>query len=112
MFTKFYQAYYLPVKFGYDKRRIHLSNLILSGQMTRAEAERELALELYPSEKLLADKEFVAKKLGITLSAFEAILVAPAHAHDEYPTNTRMVRNYQAGMLRLKKILGRVPSLA
>ena len=102
VFTKFYQAHYLPVKFGYDKRRIHLSNLILSGQMTRAEAIGELSQELYPARKLTEDKQFVAKKLGISVEEFEQILSAPPHQHDEYPTNTEMVRKYQAATAWLR----------
>jgi hypothetical protein len=46
IFTKFFQNYYLPTKFGYDKRRPHLSSMILSGQLSRSEALRELEKRL------------------------------------------------------------------
>lgn len=105
VFTKFYQAYYLPVKFGYDKRRIHLSNLILSGQMTRTDAMAELSEELYPPRKLTEDKQFVAKKLGLGVEEFERLLQAAPHSHGEYPTNTSLVRNYQLTTAWIKKHL-------
>ena len=90
------------VSVGGKHVRIHLSNLILSGQMTRAEAIGELSLELYPARKLAEDKQFVAKKLGISLEEFEHILSAPPHLHEEYPTNTELVRKYQAATAWLR----------
>ena len=42
-FTRFYEGYWLPTKFGYDKRRAHFSSLILTGQMTREEALEKIA---------------------------------------------------------------------
>lgn len=111
-FTKFYQAYYLPVKFGFDKRRIHLSNLILSGQMTREEALTELAAELYGARQLADDKAFVAKKLGISVSEFEQILASPPRRHEEFPTNTALVRRYQALTAAARRWLGRADPAA
>ena len=35
VFTRFYEGYYLPHKFGYDKRKCYFSNEILAGTMTR-----------------------------------------------------------------------------
>ncbi len=48
VFTRFYQGYILPHKFGYDKRRVHLSTLVISGQMKREDAMRLLEDSLYP----------------------------------------------------------------
>ena len=45
IYTRFYQGYILPKKFGYDKRKSHLSSLICSGEMTREEALEELKKE-------------------------------------------------------------------
>jgi N-acetyl sugar amidotransferase len=42
VFTRFYQGYVLPQKFGIDKRKAHLSNLIFSGQLSKEEALSEL----------------------------------------------------------------------
>jgi N-acetyl sugar amidotransferase len=55
LFTKLFQNYYLPIKFGYDKRLPHLSSLIVSGQMSREEALESLAEPLYDSQELEID---------------------------------------------------------
>lgn len=86
-FTRFFQAYYLPTKFGFDKRRAHLSSLIVSGQIIREQALDELKKELYPEKQLQEDKEFVCKKLGITESEFEQIMARPIKTYNDYPTN-------------------------
>lgn len=92
LFTRFFQAYYLPVKFGYDKRRAHLSSLIVSGQMTREDALRELELPSYPFDKLREDKEFVAKKLGISVEKFDQILAQRIRPYSDYPTEEWLYR--------------------
>ena len=86
VFTRFFQAYYLPVKFGFDKRRAHLSSLIVSGQMTRQEALAELRNPTAPQELLLRDKEFIAKKLGITVNEFDALIAAPPRSYKDWPS--------------------------
>ena len=101
--TKFFQAYYLPVKFGYDKRRIHLSSLILSGQITREDALAELSQPLYVDDQLVPDKEFIAKKLGVSAVELERILALPVRSHDAYPTNTKMVKQVQAVLGRARR---------
>ena len=85
LYTKFYQGWILPHKFGYDKRRMHLSTLICSGQMTRAEALVEMATPSYPPEQIGPDTDFVAKKLGISREEFDAIMGAPKHRYLDYP---------------------------
>ena len=62
-FTRFFQAHYLPVKFGFDKRKAHLSSLIASGQVTRAEACEELSSPVYEEGQLNSDREYFLKKL-------------------------------------------------
>ena len=52
LFTRFYQAYILPSKFGIDKRRIHLSPLVLNGHLTREDALNKLDHIAYPSQKI------------------------------------------------------------
>lgn len=86
-FTKFFQAYYLPKKFGYDKRRAHLSSLIVSGQLTRKDALKEMEIDIYPNNSHLNDMEYVSKKLGITLEKFQKIISKPNKTHMDYPNN-------------------------
>jgi len=84
--TRFLQCYYLPVKFGRDKRKSHYSSLIISGQMTREEALKKLEAPLYPSEQLLNDdKKFLSNYLGVTLEEFEEFLRLPPKQEREYP---------------------------
>jgi N-acetyl sugar amidotransferase len=92
VFTKFFQSYYLPHKFGYDKRRPHYSSLIVSGQMTRAEALAHLAEPLYSPAELDADLEYFCKKLRLSRQEFQALLDAPIHHYSEFPNQDRLYR--------------------
>lgn len=87
VFTRFFQGYYLPVRFGYDKRLAHLSSLILAEQMTREEALAELELPTYDAELQASDLRFVAKKLGLTPEELSALIAAPTEGVDRYPSN-------------------------
>jgi N-acetyl sugar amidotransferase len=86
-FTKFFQAYYLPHKFGYDKRRSHYASLIVSGQTTRDEALKEMQKELYPPVELNDDFDYVAKKLGITSEKLKEYIEQPRKNYMDYPNN-------------------------
>jgi hypothetical protein len=86
IWTRFYQGYILPVKFGVDKRKAHLSTLICSGQITREEALEEMKKSPYDPEQLKIDKEFVLKKLGLTAEAFDNIMRLPVRDHREFDT--------------------------
>lgn len=88
-FTRFYQAYILPTKFGIDKRRAHLSAVVCAGQMTREEALDELARSPYTEEQLKRDKEYVAKKLGLTDEEFDGLMGLPVRSHSEYRTDVK-----------------------
>ncbi len=85
--TRFFQSYYLPKKFGYDKRLAHLSSLILSGQTTREDALKELAKLPYNESTLANDLEYIAKKLWISVEELEAFVAAPNRRHEDYPSN-------------------------
>jgi N-acetyl sugar amidotransferase len=85
MYTRFYQGWILPHKFGYDKRRMHLSTLICSGQITRDEALKEISAPPYPPEWIEPDTAFVIKKLGISRQEFDSIMVAPKKRYSDYP---------------------------
>jgi N-acetyl sugar amidotransferase len=85
VYTRFYQGWILPHKFGFDKRRMHLSTLVCSGQMTRNEALQEISMPSYPPECVEPDKAFVAKKLGISREEFDAIMAAPKRRYSDYP---------------------------
>lgn len=84
-YTKFYQNYILPEKFGYDKRRMHLSSMIVSGQISRSAALKELEKSLYSEENALKDRKLFCKKMGITEDEFMEILKKPKHSYWDYP---------------------------
>lgn len=87
VWTKFFQGYYLPARFGFDKRKAHLSSLIVSGQITRDQALHELAQPAYAPDELRRDRAFVGKKLGLSEEEFDALLHAPLKSYQDYPSN-------------------------
>lgn len=84
-FTKLFQNYYLPTKFGYDKRRTHLSSLILSGEVSRQHALNELAKPLYDQGELASDISYFCKKLNISDVEFHSYVNAPNRHYTEFP---------------------------
>lgn len=96
VFTKFYQAHILPTKFGVDKRRIHLSDLIMNGEIARDEALRELEQPLYDPTQLELDRAYVCKKLGFSEAEFVAYLDVPPVSHYDYPSYARLAERLVA----------------
>ncbi|MFO0011154.1 MAG: N-acetyl sugar amidotransferase, partial [Planctomycetota bacterium] len=114
IFTRFYQGYILPRKFNIDKRRAHLSNLILNGEMTRDEALAELANPTYDPDLQLQDKVYVAKKLGFSESEFEEVLTQPNRSHEEFGTDRlqrerylRFMKTIRPLTATVKRVIGR-----
>lgn len=84
IWTKFFQSYYLPTKFNFDKRKAHLSSLIVSGQITREEALYELKKSPYDSTTLEDEKKKVAEKLEISLDELNSLVTIKNRTHSEY----------------------------
>lgn len=104
VFTRFYQGFILPRKFGVDKRKVHFSTLICSGEMSREEAQRLMRQGTYEDAGLLrADREFVLKKLGFTEGELERYLAAPPVPHDAYPSIEPALAVWQSA----KRVAGR-----
>lgn len=102
VFTRFYQGYILPKKFGIDKRKLHLSTLIISGQMTREQAVEILKTDPYPdATQLEKDYKFVTKKLGLSDTEFTSYLNRPRVEHDFY-SSERWIWNF---LLFLRKTI-------
>ena len=102
-FTKFYQEIYLPRKFSFDKRRLHLSSLIVSGQITRGQALEEIKQPICQPDQARRDLKFVAKKLGLSNHELEALIDAPAISHYSYPNQMELHSHLSA----LKSIVRR-----
>lgn len=90
-FTRFYEGYWLPKKFGFDKRRAHFSSLIVTGQMTRAEALEKIAQSPYDETMIRQDTEFVANKLGITVDELNALMAGPNKSYRDYKSNAPLI---------------------
>lgn len=83
-FTRFYEAFWLPTKFGFDTRKVQYSSLILTGQMTREEALENLSHPAYDEETIKQDFEYIATKLGITVEELQGYLDAPNKTYKDY----------------------------
>lgn len=83
-FTKFYEGYWLPTKFGFDTRRVQYSSLILTNQMTREQALEELQHPPYDEATVFQEFEYVATKLGITVEELQSYLEAPNKTYKDY----------------------------
>ncbi|HNY43050.1 MAG TPA: N-acetyl sugar amidotransferase, partial [Bryobacteraceae bacterium] len=86
VWTKFFQGYFLPARWGFDKRLAHLSSLIVAGQLTRETALAQLEAPAYPAEDLRRDRAYVLKKLGLTEAEFAEIMNAPKRDFRDYPS--------------------------
>lgn len=84
IFTKFVQVYYLPQKFGVDKRKSHYSSLIISEQMTREEAQEELRKPLYEEENMESEITFILNEIGMSRDEFDKIMNEKAKSHNNY----------------------------
>jgi hypothetical protein len=89
IYTRFYQTFILPRKFGADKRRPHLSSLINNGEMTRQQALALLQQPPMDEEQMQRDRRFVIKKLGLSEAQFEGIMSAPPRSFWDYPNYER-----------------------
>ncbi|OLU33075.1 N-acetyl sugar amidotransferase [Pseudomonas sp. PA27(2017)] len=83
-FTKFYEAYWLPTRFGYDTRRVQYSSLIQTGQMTREEALEHLKHPAYDPATIDEDFEYIATKLGITTDTLRGYHAMPKKTYKDY----------------------------
>jgi len=91
-FTKFYESYWLPKKFGFDTRKVQYSSLILTGQMTRDEALENLSKPAYDEETIAQDFEYIATKLGITIEELQSYLDAPNKSYKDYKSQESVYR--------------------
>lgn len=106
LFTKLFQNFYLPERFGYDKRLPHLSSLIASGQMSRDEALAKLSEPLYDPEEFEVDVEYFCKKLRISRSEFEKLMQAPVHHYSDFPNWDGRYRLLKRAQAMVAKVLG------
>ena len=105
-FTRFYESYWLPKKFGYDTRKVQFSSLILTDQMTREEALKELSKPAYDHETVHHELEYVASKLDWSVEQLKSCLHAPNKTYKDF-ANQETIYNIGAKVLKfLGKELG------
>ena len=102
VFTRFYEGYYLPVKFNYDKRKCYLSSLILSGQMTRDEALEELRQKPYDDAQVEEDLEYIAKKLEISKEELRKYISGENKTYRDYKNSFKILRMF----IKIATLLG------
>jgi hypothetical protein len=98
VYTRFWQGYVLPRKFGIDKRYGHLSDLINSGQITREQALQEMSAQPYTAQMQDQDRRYVIKKFELTEAEFDALMALPPRSFREFPNSFTRVE-------RLKKLV-------
>jgi N-acetyl sugar amidotransferase len=83
-FTRFYESYWLPERFGYDVRKVQYSSLILTGQMSRDEAIERLKAPSYDKATIATEIEFVASKLDISVGELNGYMTLPKRSFRDY----------------------------
>ena len=90
-FTRFYEDFWLPRKFGYQKRRAHFSSLILIGQMTREDALERVSKPELSEEFLNREFEYVADKLDLTKDELQVIFEGENKTFRDYKTKIKLI---------------------
>ncbi len=98
-FTKFYEGYWLPKRFGFDTRKVQYSSLILTGQMSRDEALEKLNQPAINKEDAKNDFEYIATKLGITIDELQGYMDMPLKSHNDYK-NMQSIFNFGAKVMK------------
>ena len=91
-FTRFYEDYWLPKKFGFQKRRAHFSSLILTGQMTREEALDRVSRPELSEEFLEKEFEYVADKLDLSVGELQEIFEGENKTFNDYKNKISLIR--------------------
>jgi N-acetyl sugar amidotransferase len=99
-FTRFYEGYWLPQRFGYDTRKVQYSSLILTNQMTREEALESLKIPSYSQDQVNEDFEYVSNKLGIPKDELWSYFSSPKKTFRDYKSQ-QGIYNIGAKILKL-----------
>lgn len=83
-FTRFYEDYWMPRKFGYEKRRAHFSSLIMTGQMTREAAIERISKPELDEQFLKGEFEYVANKLDLSVEQLQEIFEGENKTYHDY----------------------------
>lgn len=92
IFTRFYEGYWLPKKFGYDKRKTYFSSLILTNQMTREEALKILDEKPYDEKIAMQDLEYITQKLEISKEEILKLMEGPNKTFRDYKNSEKLLK--------------------
>lgn len=92
VFTRFYEGYWLPKKFGYDKRRCYLSNLVITNQLSRNEALVEIDEQPYDNKIAKQDMEYISDKLDIDVEDFKKLMNGENKTYKDYKNNYWIIK--------------------
>lgn len=84
IFTAFVQLYWLPMKFGVDKRKSHFSSMIISDQLSRDSAIEELQGQSINEELLKQYIDIIKRTFCISDQEFEVIMEKSGVDHTIY----------------------------
>lgn len=102
VFTRFYEGYWLPKKFGYDKRKAHFSSLILTGQLNREEALNILKTPPYDEKIAMEDMKFICNEMGIAVKDFKELMEKSNKTYKDYDNDFK----YLNMLRKLAKLIG------
>ena len=106
-FTKFFQGWYLPSKWGFDKRLAHLSSLVVSQEMTREAALNEFRTGCLPVSDMESDKDYMARKLGLSYADFEELMAVDNVEHHNYASTPSILRKVLGRLALVRAIINR-----
>lgn len=98
-FTRFYEDFWLPRRFGYEKRRAHFSSLIMTGQMTRDQALDRISHPEMDERFLKQEFEYVSNKLGLSVNQLQQLFELPKKTYRDYK-NKRHLIGFGASVMR------------
>ena len=100
-FTRFYEGFWLPTRFGFDTRKVQLSSLILTGQISRDEALDILSEPAMTDEQVKREFEYVAAKLDVGGEELQRYLEMPKYSFRDYQSQQGI---YSLGAWVLKRL--------
>lgn len=90
-FTRFYEDYWMPKKFGFHKRRAHFSSLVMTEQLSRDDALDRLSRPEMDEHFLSREFEYVANKLDLTVEELQALFEGPNKTYNDYKNKRKLI---------------------
>ena len=106
IFTRFFQGHILPNKFKIDKRKAHLSSLIITKQITREQSIKILSdNSIYDENQIKKDKDYFCKKFDLSINEFDQYMKKSEVSADIYSNYNKIFKKYSKEILNLKNFI-------